>query len=61
MIGIPELQSLDDINYLRKTLAPELNDDDAASEFSKNILVALNTKTVIINGILIIFLLVIYF
>jgi len=50
--GIPELSSIDDIYYLRKALAPELNDDDAATEFSKNILVALNTKTVIINDII---------
>jgi len=50
--GIPELTCTEDINYLRKVLVTELSDDDAASEFSKNILVALNTKTVIINDII---------
>jgi len=50
--GIPELSCIEDINYLRRALAPELNDDDAANDFSKNILVALNTKTVIINDII---------
>lgn len=51
-VGIPELTCLDDIDYLRRALAPGLSDEDAATDFSKNILVALNTKTVIINGIL---------
>ncbi|EGC40128.1 hypothetical protein DICPUDRAFT_52203 [Dictyostelium purpureum] len=49
--GIPELQCADDIDYLRKALAPQLTDEEAAEEFKKNIIVALNTKTVILNDL----------
>ncbi|KAF2072204.1 hypothetical protein CYY_006485 [Polysphondylium violaceum] len=49
--GIPELQCAEDIDYLRKALAPDLTDDEAAEEFTKNIIVALNTKTVLLNDI----------
>ncbi|KAM9973899.1 hypothetical protein ACTFIW_007561 [Dictyostelium discoideum] len=49
--GIPELQVAEDIDYLRKALAPGLSDEEAAEEFTKNISVALNTKTVLLNDI----------
>eukprot|EP01133_Synstelium_polycarpum_P015439 gene15439-18312_t len=49
--GIPELQCAEDIDYLRKALAPDLTDDEASEEFTKNIQVALNTKTVLLNDI----------
>ncbi|EGG24544.1 phosphatidylinositol-4,5-diphosphate 3-kinase [Cavenderia fasciculata] len=49
--GIPELQCAEDIDYLRKALGPELTDAEAAEEFTKNIIVALNTKTVLLNDI----------
>ncbi|GAM18279.1 hypothetical protein SAMD00019534_014540 [Acytostelium subglobosum LB1] len=49
--GIPELRHADDIDYLRKALAPDSSDVEAAKEFTNNIHVALNTKTVLLNDI----------
>ncbi|GAM22583.1 hypothetical protein SAMD00019534_057580 [Acytostelium subglobosum LB1] len=49
--GIPELQHEDDIDYLRKALAPGVSDTEAAKEFTNNIHVALNTKTVLLNDL----------
>ncbi|KYQ90057.1 phosphatidylinositol-4 [Tieghemostelium lacteum] len=49
--GIPELQCAEDIDYLRKALAPDLKDEEAAEEFTKNIIIALNTKTVLLNDL----------
>jgi phosphatidylinositol-4,5-bisphosphate 3-kinase len=47
--GIPELQTVDDISYLRDAFASDKSDDAAAEEFSKFIEEALKAKSVLFN------------
>ena len=44
-VGLPELQSVEDIMFLRDQLALELNDDGAAKKFRELIEESLKTKT----------------
>jgi phosphatidylinositol-4,5-bisphosphate 3-kinase len=50
--GIPELQSVEDIDWLRDAFQLQLNDDEAGSFFYKKILESLNTKTTQINDVI---------
>jgi phosphatidylinositol-4,5-bisphosphate 3-kinase len=43
--GIPELQSEDDIAYLRDAFALDLNDEQAEKQFYDKLIDALNTKS----------------
>jgi len=51
-IGITELQSVEDINYLRKAFSLGKTEEEAAKHFAENIMVSLNTKTTIINDVI---------
>eukprot|EP01133_Synstelium_polycarpum_P010564 gene10564-12289_t len=48
--GIPELQSMDDLNYLRESFSLELNDDKAREKFIALIHESLTTKTTQLNN-----------
>eukprot|EP01100_Stratorugosa_tubuloviscum_P003220 TRINITY_DN1767_c3_g1_i2.p1 TRINITY_DN1767_c3_g1~~TRINITY_DN1767_c3_g1_i2.p1 ORF type:complete len:297 (-),score=122.69 TRINITY_DN1767_c3_g1_i2:169-1059(-) len=47
--GIPELQSIDDIHYMREAFLLDKNDEEATGHFSREIVKSLNTKTTIAN------------
>jgi hypothetical protein len=47
--GIPELQSEDDLEYLRSTLRLDLTDKQAAEYFTQLIYQSLNTKETRLN------------
>src|SRR3990167_7862723 len=50
--GIPELRKPKDIDYLRNTLCLDLEDQEAAESFCKEISSSLGCKTTIINNII---------
>ncbi|KAK3274652.1 hypothetical protein CYMTET_17174 [Cymbomonas tetramitiformis] len=47
--GIPELQSLEDIEYMREALSPGLTDEQASEKFTNLIHEALDTKLIQVN------------
>ena len=49
--GIPELQSENDIIYLRDAFALDLSNEEAQKDFYNNIMDALNTKTQMLTDI----------
>eukprot|EP01103_Thecamoeba_quadrilineata_P013540 TRINITY_DN3788_c0_g1_i1.p1 TRINITY_DN3788_c0_g1~~TRINITY_DN3788_c0_g1_i1.p1 ORF type:complete len:1188 (-),score=230.45 TRINITY_DN3788_c0_g1_i1:129-3692(-) len=50
--GITELQSVEDIEYLRKAFSLGKSEEEAAKHFADNIHISLNTKTTIINDVI---------
>lgn len=42
--GLPELRSLDDIGYLRKTLRLDLSEEEAVRDFQKKFDAAINNS-----------------
>jgi len=48
--GIPELQSTEDLEYLRMAFCLDLSDSEAAEKFTKLIYDSLYTKTTQINN-----------
>jgi len=50
--GIPELQQVEDIYYLRKAFSLDMDDEGAAKHLTNNIFISLNTKTTVINDII---------
>ncbi|GAM25539.1 hypothetical protein SAMD00019534_087140 [Acytostelium subglobosum LB1] len=48
--GIPELQSMEDLNYLRESFSLELTDDKAREKFTSLIHESLTTKTTQLNN-----------
>jgi len=50
--GIPELQSVEDINYLRKAFSLEMTDNEATLLFTKLIYESLGTKTTVFNNVI---------
>ena len=44
--GLPELRSLEDIDYLRKTLALSLSEEDAIKDFNKKLECAIKNSFV---------------
>jgi phosphatidylinositol-4,5-bisphosphate 3-kinase len=50
--GIPELRSPNDIDYVRNTLCLDLEEEDAAASFCRELSASLGCKTTIINNII---------
>lgn len=48
--GIPELQSDEDMNYLREAFLPDLTEEEASSHFRDLIYSSLATRTTQINN-----------
>jgi len=50
--GIAELQTVEDIHYLRKVFLTNKTDEDASKHLKEMILVSLNTKTTVMNDLI---------
>ena len=48
--GIPELQSEEDVNYLREAFLPDLSEEEACNHFRDLIYTSLATRTTQINN-----------
>ena len=48
--GIPELQSVEDISYLREAFSLDMNDNQARDKFKNLIYESLTTKTTQLNN-----------